>query len=204
MTQILARLAALNLLALLAAFTAGLISFFSGGLTRLDLPWWELHFYLGLGSTLLTLGVHCLVFVYFLGTGRWVKEVALAYGIPDDPLPKLTRQLKRWTYPVALAAMLLPIAAALAGAKVQGREWHWSIHFTLGLATLLVNAWAFVVEYRNVKINAEVLDRVLAEVDRIRAEYGLPSNAEALAEEERTNQAQKEGKSEKDKDRRPV
>src|SRR5205085_6973028 len=129
-----------------------------------------LHFYLGLTAVLLTLGVHCLVFIYFLGTGRWVKEVALAYGLPDEPLPKLTRDLKRRTYPWALFAMLLPIAAALAGAQSRGGEWHWGIHLTLALATLLVNAWAFVVEYRNAAINGAVIDRVMAEVDRIRAE----------------------------------
>jgi hypothetical protein len=45
---------------------------------------------------------------------------------------------------------------------------------------LLINAWAFRAEYRNVEANAAVLDGVLREVDRLRAERGLPSNAEAL------------------------
>jgi hypothetical protein len=95
----------------------------------------------------------------------------------------LTRTLKRSTYPWALVAMLLPIATAMAGAQARGGEWHWSVHLTLGLATLLVNAWAFVVEYRNTAINAQVIDRVMEEVDRIRAKHGLPSNAEALRAE---------------------
>jgi hypothetical protein len=59
------------------------------------------------------------------------------------------------------------------------------VHFTLGMITLVVNAWAMCLEYRNVRINARVLDEVLAEVDRVRAERGLPPNAEALAEEAR-------------------
>ena len=54
-----------------------------------------MHFTLGLFAVLFALGVHSLIFIYFLGTGRWVKEVALAYGIADAPLPKLTRDLKR-------------------------------------------------------------------------------------------------------------
>ena len=54
----------------------------------------------------------------------------------------------------------------------------------MGILTLVINAWAFRVEYRNVTTNAEVIDRVLVEVDRIRAERGLPSNEEALQEEE--------------------
>jgi hypothetical protein len=122
------------------------------------------------------------VFIYFLGTGRWVKEVANAYRLPDAPLPKLTRDLKRRTFPVALLAMVVPMAAAVAGGG-QNQGWPWAIHFSLGVAALLVNVWAYTVERRNVGINSGLLDEVLREVDRIRAAHGLPSNAEALRQE---------------------
>jgi len=51
------------------------------------------------------------------------------------------------------------------------------------VASLFVNLWAFRIEYRNVSINGGVIDDVLHEVDRIRAEHGLPSNEEALEQE---------------------
>jgi hypothetical protein len=184
MSQILARLAAFNLLALLAAFTAGVVSWARGSLRNPDDSTYLLHLSLGLLAAFTTLAVHCLIFIYFLGTGRWVKEVALAYRIPDAPLPRLTRELKRRTFPVALFAMLVAIAASAAGAGVHTRGWGWYYHGGLALVTLLVNGWAFVVEYRNVTINAGVIDAVMREVDRIRAERGLPSNAEALRQEE--------------------
>ncbi len=76
--------------------------------------------------------------------------------------------------------MLVAIATAAAGTAAQRHEWHWGIHLTLALATLLVNAWAFVVEFRNVRTNTGLIDEVMREVDRIRAEQGLESNAEAL------------------------
>ena len=103
-------------LLLTATFLVGVLSQLRG--SRLDPgdPTFLLHVYLGILSCLTTLAVHCLVFIYFLGTGRWVKEVALAYRLPDAPLPRLTRDLKRRTFPVALLAMLVPIAAAAAGA----------------------------------------------------------------------------------------
>src|SRR5438045_2657041 len=72
------------------------------------------HFLLGLTTAIGSLFVHCLVFIYFLGTGRWVKEVTLAYRMPDEPNHKLTRELKRQTFPPALFAMLIGIAAAAA------------------------------------------------------------------------------------------
>ena len=50
--------------------------------------------------------------------------------------------------------------------------------------TLAINVWAFWVEYRNVSINVDVIEEVLREVDRIRAAHGLPSNAEALQQEQ--------------------
>src|SRR5262249_23472326 len=144
----------------------------------------DLHFYVGLFAVLCTLAVHCLIFIYFLGTGRWVKEVALAYGMPDAPLPRLTRDLKRRTFPLALAAMLVTIAAAAAGRAAQILQWPWGYHLALAAATLLVNGWAFVVEYRNVAVNGGLIDLVMRDVDRIRAERGLPPNAEALRQEQ--------------------
>jgi hypothetical protein len=183
MSRILARLAAFNFLVLLLAYGVGWLSWWQGSVRHSDDSTYMIHFLLGLFAVLLTLGVHCLIFIYFLGTGRWVKEVALAYRLPDAPLPKLTRDLKRRTFPVALTAMLVPIAAAAAGAAVQRQEWSWLIHAVLALATLLVNVWAFVVEFRNVSINAGVIDEVMREVDRIRLAHGLPSNAEAIEQE---------------------
>src|SRR5690348_17083993 len=97
MSRILARLAAFNFFVLLLTFAVGWLSRWRGSLTNSDDPTYMIHFYLGLLAVLLTLAVHCLIFIYFLGTGRWVKEVALAYHLPDEPLPRLTRNLKRRT-----------------------------------------------------------------------------------------------------------
>jgi hypothetical protein len=184
MARILARLAAFNFAVLLLTYAVGWLSRWRGALRNIDDPLYPIHFYLALFALLLTLAVHCLIFIYFLGTGRWVKEVALAYRLPDAPLPRLTRDLKRRTFPLALTAMLVPIAAAAAGAAAQRQEWPWTVHASLATLSLLVNLWAFVVEYRNVSINAGVIDEVMREVDRIRAEHGLPSNAEALEQEQ--------------------
>jgi hypothetical protein len=183
MTRIFIGLAALNGLTLLGAFVVGIVSWLGGG-SASGATVYLAHFILGLTGALLTLLVHCLIFTYFLGTGRWVKEVGIAYQLPDHPLPKLTRELKRGTFPPALAAMLVTIAAAAAGAGVQVRAWPWYVHGLLAVTALLVNLAVFVIEYRNVRINARIIDQVLVELDRIRAEHGLPSNREALAREE--------------------
>jgi hypothetical protein len=184
MTRILSRLSAFNLVALSAAFVVGWVSFFRGSRANPPVSTYDVHIYLGLLAVTTALAVHCLIFIYFLGTGRWVKEVALAYRIPDEPLPRQTRELKRKTFPAALLAMLVPIAASAAGAGVATQVWSWPVHASLAVAALLVNIWAFRIEYRNVAINARIIDEVMREVDRIRAERGLPSNDEALRQQE--------------------
>jgi hypothetical protein len=184
MTRIFSTLAVIDALALLAAFAVGTVSKLRGSVLNPDDPTYLVHFVLGLFAALVTLLVHCLIFTYFLGTGRWVKEVALAYGIADDPLPRTTRELKRRSFPPALAAMLVTIATAAAGAGAQLQHWPWYVHGTLAVLTLLVNLWAFRVEFRDVSINAGIIDQVLVEVNRIRAERGLPTNEEALQQEE--------------------
>jgi hypothetical protein len=183
MTRIFTSLAVLNTAALLLTYFFGVASKLRDGLLHPSDPTYLIHFVLGLFTAVGTLLVHCLIFTYFLGTGRWVKEVALAYGLPDEPLPKHTRELKRASFPPALIAMLITIAAAAAGAGAQLQEWPWQVHASLATIAVFVNLWAFRIEYRNVHANAGLLDQVLREVDRIRAERGLPSNAEALQQE---------------------
>lgn len=180
MIRIFTTLALLDTVGLLAALGIGSLSKLREAAQHPSDPTFLIHFQVGLYAILINLGVHCLIFIYFLGTGRWVKEVAQAYDLPDAPLPRLTRELKRQTFPPALFAMLVPITAAAAGLGTQMHGWPWAIHAGLAIASLAVNFWAFRIEYRNVRTNTEVLAGVKREVDRIRAERGLPSNEEAI------------------------
>jgi hypothetical protein len=184
MTRIFTTLATLLASALIVSFVLGVASQMSPSAAGSGDSLYLMHFRIGLLTALGALLVHCLIFTYFLGTGRWVKEVGIAYKLPDKPLPFVTRELKRKTFPPALAAMLVTIACAAAGAGLQHKEWPWLIHGGLAVAALLVNFWAFRLEYRNVKRNAKVIEDVLNEVDKIRAARGLPSNAEALHQHE--------------------
>jgi hypothetical protein len=182
MTTILSRLAVFTSLILCTTFAVGWLSW-ARGAERGNEATFMIHFALGLLSVLVCLAVHCLIFIYFLGTGRWVKEVAIAYKLPDEPLPKETRELKRRAFPPALFAMLVPIFAAAAGTAAQRQEWPWTIHAGAAVVTILINLWAFRIELACVRANVTVLDRVMLEVDRIRAAAGLPTNEEALRQE---------------------
>src|SRR5262245_55460363 len=145
MTRIFTTLAAIVTLSILATIGFG---FWSMALPKDDFykDIYIVHFCLGLFTSIAILLVHSIIFTYFLGTGRWVKEVGIAYRLPDEPLPKLTRELKRKAFPWALWSMLIGIMTAAAGAGRQLEEWHWGIHLTLALVTLGFNLWAFKVE----------------------------------------------------------
>src|SRR5437660_3309764 len=92
MAQTLRTLAALLTLAILLTIALGFWSFFSPGRPA-DKDLYLVHFVSGLTTAIGILFVHCLIFIYFLGTGRWVKEVTLAYRMPDEPWHKTTREL---------------------------------------------------------------------------------------------------------------
>lgn len=179
MTRIFRIIASLNVVLLIAAFGSGVVSWLQQGSER-NTDIYLLHFVLGLTTALTTLFVHCLVLTYFLGTGRWVKEVCIAYGLPDGDLPRQTRDIKRRNTPGVMLAMLLTIAAAAAGMAAQQRAWPGWVHLALVSATLLVNLRVYLVEFGNMRLNGQILDAVVAEVERIRAEHGLPSSEEAL------------------------
>ncbi len=181
MTRIFLVFVALTALALVASAVSGTVSWLGHGLTS-EGSLYLTHFVLGLFTAVAVLLIHCLAITYFLGTGRWVKEVCLAYDLPDERWPRQTRDLKRHNTPYAILAMLITIATAAAGAGRQNFDWPAWLHAALAGTTLVVNAVAWVIEYRNMRTNLRILDEVYAETNRIRAEQGLPSNAEAMRE----------------------
>ena len=101
MTRTFSTLAVLLIFAILATIAVGFWSFFLPKSDPAKQDIFLVHFHLGLWTTIGILLVHCIIFTYFLGTGRWVKEVTLAYRMPDEPLHKTTRKLKRATFPPA-------------------------------------------------------------------------------------------------------
>jgi hypothetical protein len=180
MTRTFSTLAVLLIFAMLATIGVGFWSFFLSKTDPSKQDIFLVHFHLGLWTTIGILLVHCIIFTYFLGTGRWVKEVTLAYRMPDEPLHKTTRELKRATFPPALFSMLIAIFTSAAGTGVLFQAWPWYIHAGGATLTVLINLWGFRVEYRNLAANIIIIQAVLAEVDRIREAQGLECNAEAV------------------------
>ncbi len=130
--------------------------------------WHDLHFLVGLFTVMTTLLVHSVVFTYFLGTGKWVKEVVRVYQLPDWVWAQAVRN-KRRAFPFELWGMLLIGATAWLGAAADtrrgfGGEWH----LMAASLTLAFTLGAFVVEYLSIVAQARLLLEVKDQADRIR------------------------------------
>lgn len=141
---------------------------------QLDQPlhasWFTWHMVIALVAVLFNLFVHCLVFTYLLGTGKWVKEVANAYAMPADGWPKLTRQFKVEINRYLILAMVTSIVAAVTGAGSQTNPNGWwpLSHSILAIAVVFINGYVFWIEYRVILKNEVALQEVKAAADTMR------------------------------------
>ncbi len=163
MHRIFLGLAATNTLLLLVTFSLGLfVPSGQGGFVH------DMHFLVALLTIVMTLMVHGIVYTYFLGTGKWVKEVARVYQLPDWTWGQATRN-KRRTFPFVLGGMMLIGATAWLGAAadtIRGFGGLW--HLAVAAATLGFTLGAFAFEYVSIVAQARLLLEVKEQADRLR------------------------------------
>lgn len=130
--------------------------------------WHDLHFLVALLTTMATLLVHSIAFTYFLGTGKWIKEVVRVYRLPDWVEAQAVRN-KRRAFPFELWGMLAIGAAAwLGGASDTRRDFEPAWHLGASAVALAFNLGAFVVEYAAIVAQARLILEVKAQADRLR------------------------------------
>jgi hypothetical protein len=145
-----------------------------------------LHMLLGSAAAMMTVLVCSISITYFIGTSRWCKEVCETYGISGELAERSTR-LKRGTFPWSLAGILAIIAVVALGAAADPSGANWSragglvlAHYLgamIGLVIVIVSFW---MQLSRIAENYAVIEEILAEVARIRAERELPTE-KALA-----------------------
>ena len=164
---------------LVATFVVGLsIEDLHTDHSELMLRWATVHRLSGVATALVVVLVNSIVVTYFIGTSRWCKEVGETYGL-DASLIHRSNALKRRTFPWAVTGMLAVVGLiALGGAadpatgRPDTQAWV-TPHLVGSMCGLVLIAWAFLVQWQNIRENQEIIADVLAEVRRIRAERGL-------------------------------
>ena len=133
------------------------------------------HIWLGIAASLITLLVNSISITYFIGTNRWCREVADAYSMPARVVRK-SQDLKRRSFLWSLSGISLILVTAGLGAAADPYAtsadpaawvpWHWM----LALGGTLVILASFYAQYLLVSANHLVIEEVLADAQRIRAD----------------------------------
>lgn len=184
MTRILPALASLSLMLFAAAIVLGLSigDLYADPIAESTIAWRGRHMLVGVAAALAVVFVESIIVTYFIGTGRWCKEVTETYQLPRGDLAWST-QLKRRTFPLAVIGMLTVVGVSALGAASDpgtGRPgtadmatWHLAAAFG-GLAIV---GWTYYQAWLNIAAQQKVIERIVAQVQRIRQELGLDDAA---------------------------
>ena len=148
-----------NIAALILTITLGYVSV--GSNLTSNMRMW--HTLSGALTLLLCIGVHCVVFTYFIATAKWIQHaVDVKHLKPEYTAP--TRSFKAQAFPAALLAMLAVFVAAIGGALVDNRYITVHVHHFLALGALAINLICATVEYRAISSNGQLIDQILADI----------------------------------------
>jgi len=180
MTRIFPTLASLSIMLFTAAIVLGLSigDLYTVPPAQETLDWRGRHMLVGLAAALAVVLVESIAVTYFIGTSRWCKEVTETYRLMPDHLAD-SQRLKRRAFPWCVVGMLTAVAVSALGAASDpgtGRPNTASaaeIHLMAALAGVALIAWTYYQIWLKMAANQEVIERIVAEVARIRAERGL-------------------------------
>ena len=142
------------------------------------LRWASVHRLSGILTALVVVLVNSIAVTYFIGTGRWCREVVETYGL-SAALTDRAKAIKRQAFPWSVVGMLAMVGiTALGGAADAqtgrpGTENLVTPHLVgaIGLATLI--AWCFQSQLPRIRRQQRLIEEVLTEVREIRRARGL-------------------------------
>jgi hypothetical protein len=145
-----------NLVGLLAAAVMGYVS--------VGRPEYRGHHLLvGVLAAILCVGVHCVVFTYFVATAKWIRHAVAVKGL-DPGLALPTRSFKAMAFPAALGSMTLVFVAACLGAAHDALHVDPTWHHVLALTSVAANLAGAAVEYHAIYRNGALIDEILARI----------------------------------------
>jgi hypothetical protein len=137
-----------------------------------------LHILLGIAAALVTVLVNSISVTYFIGTSRWCQEVVDTYQLN----PEFTQQslaMKRRSFPWSLGGILTILlivalgAASDPGNRLANSAAYSTWHFAAAMLGIFFIGVSFFVQVTRIATNYQLINNVMSEVQRIRAERGL-------------------------------
>ncbi|KAA3609059.1 MAG: hypothetical protein DWQ01_10785 [Planctomycetota bacterium] len=169
MHKIFAVMVGVALAGLFAAMGTGL-----SGMGAIDPSGLDAHRRFALGGSILVVMVHSLVFVYMIGTGRAIKDAVRDHGI-EARYYEIHKRYKWQAAPWALSCATLGVATPVLGGVAESAMAGTWLHPLLAVISLVANFFGLPAEYRTIKENGKLLDKVAevtAEVNRDKIERG--------------------------------
>lgn len=126
-----------------------------------------LHMLWGFFVALLIVLLQCLVFGFFIGSGKSIKRVVEENGLSRDWIQK-TKDYKNQSYPMLMLAVCVSVAAAAVGGGVSVGSVPLWVHEGLVWAALAVNLYSLWISYKVVVENVNAIHRINGEVARLK------------------------------------
>lgn len=126
-----------------------------------------LHFRMGILTALFSMLAHCIVFTYFLGTCRWVKETSAAYRL-GAAFTVTSAQCRRRAVLAVVASIALVVATIASGAGAHTRIWPVWIHDIVPAGSYIFMAAAYAIEIAAIERHTVLTDEIMNAVEAVR------------------------------------
>jgi len=138
-----------------------------------------IHLLFSLATVVVLLGIHSIVYTYFVATGKWAKEVVHAYQLPDWIGTQATKN-KRRAFRFIMGSMTAIAVAAWLGAAADTRGTGYTLwHLAAAAFAIAFNIASFVIEYAVIVAHVRLLNELKDRADRMREERYGPEAAHA-------------------------
>jgi len=114
------------------------------------------HMLWGLFMTILMVLLQCLIFGFFIGSGKTIKRVAAEAGLGLEWAQK-TKEYKNRCYPPLMLAILVTAAAGIVGGGIALGVVPLGVHQVLVWAALALNLRSFWISYRVISENVQAI-----------------------------------------------
>ena len=119
------------------------------------------HILAGALASIVCIGVHCIVFTYFIATAKWAQH-AVSVKKLEAAILAPTRSFKAQAFPAALASMAAVFATLVLGVLLDaGYSLPRAVHHAAAWLAFGVNLAAAAVEHRAIARNGRLIDRIL-------------------------------------------
>lgn len=124
------------------------------------------HMLLGLFTSILIILLQCLIFGFFIGSGKSMKKKVQELGLDPDWIQK-TKDYKNRSYPALMLAILLSVTAAVLGGAVSTGALPVWLHAGSIWLALLSNARSLWISYRVIVDNVNDIHEMNRQIQRL-------------------------------------